>query len=69
MEQLKRRWITERDYAAICGLNPQTLRNWRHQDRQAGRREAAPGYPPYRRFGGAVRYLLDDLESQARPAA
>ena len=41
-------------------FHPQTLANWRHKDRKAGRTEARPGYPVYRRFGKAVRYLLED---------
>ena len=55
----KRRWLTEREYAEIHAIARQTLRNWRYQDRQAGRDGAAPGKPAYRRFGGAVRYPID----------
>lgn len=67
--EVRTKWVTERQYAQIHQLSPQTLRNWRHQDRQAGRGEAAPGYPPYRRFGGAVRYELDHESQVTRPAA
>lgn len=56
----KRRWITEKEYAEIHELSVQTLRNWRYQDRQTGRDGAAPGKPAYRRFGSAVRYLLEE---------
>ncbi len=52
------RWVTEREYAALHSLHPATLCNWRFRDRKAGRTEAAPGFPAYRRFGKAVRYWL-----------
>ncbi|MCS7316269.1 MAG: hypothetical protein NZ554_12420 [Bryobacteraceae bacterium] len=51
-------WVTAREYARLTGLSMQTLANWRSQDRKAGRQEAAPGKPVYRRFGRAVRYLV-----------
>jgi len=54
------RWVTEAEYAQYAGLARQTLTNWRHQDRKAGRTEALQGFPRYRRFGRAVRYLADD---------
>jgi hypothetical protein len=54
------RWVNERDYAAHFGIARQTLANWRWLDLQAGRSEAAPGFPRYRRFGRAIRYWLDD---------
>ena len=53
------RWVTEREYARIHGLAPQTLTNWRYRDRRAGRTEAAAGYPRYRYFGAAVRYWVE----------
>jgi hypothetical protein len=53
------RWVTERVYAEIYGLNYQTLCNWRYRDRKAGRNCAPPGFPQYRRFGRAVRYWLE----------
>lgn len=59
-------WMTAQSYARLYHLHPQTLANWRHQDRKAGRSEARPGYPHYRRFGGAVRYLADN-RSPDRP--
>ncbi len=56
--QIAGRWIPAKTYAAIHSLPVQTLVNWRFHDRKAGRSGAAPGYPPYRYFGGAVRYWL-----------
>jgi hypothetical protein len=53
------RWVTAKVYAATYGLSEDTLGNWRWKDRIAGRSQAAPGYPLYRRFGRAVRYWLD----------
>lgn len=50
------RWVSARQLAAMLGLHPQTLANWRSRDRLAGRDHAAPGKPVYRRFGSAVRY-------------
>jgi hypothetical protein len=52
------RWVSEQTYANVYGLSRQTLTNWRYRDKLAGRSEAAPGFPIYRRFGKAVRYLL-----------
>lgn len=52
------RWVTARIYAEIHGLHKQTLYNWSHRDRKAGRTEAAPGRPIYRKFGEAVRWWL-----------
>jgi hypothetical protein len=57
-QQVTGRWISGRKYAEIHDLAPQTLANWRHKDRQAGRNSATEGYPQYRRFGCAVRYYL-----------
>jgi len=66
--QTQPRYVNEMVYARLHGLSPQTLRNWRYRDRQAGRTQAAQEYPRYRYFGCAVRYPLD--ESQVtRPAA
>jgi len=59
------RWVTERTYAEIHGLAKATLANWRFRDGRAGRNEAAPGYPRYRRFGRAVRYWLPADSSEA----
>ena len=56
--QLAGRWVTERLFAEIHDIHPQTLANWRYFDRKAGRRQAEPGYPVYRYFGKAVRYWL-----------
>ncbi len=52
------KWVTAQVFAEVYGLRSQTLSNWRYQDRKAGRTEAAPGHPVYRRFGKAVRYPL-----------
>ena len=52
------KWVTERAYSEKFGLARATLTNWRYRDHLAGRSEAAPGYPQYRRFGRAVRYWL-----------
>jgi hypothetical protein len=52
------RWATVKEYVAFTGLSAQTLANWRYRDSQAGRTEAQPGFPRYRRFGGSVRYWL-----------
>ncbi len=52
------RWITAKSFAEIHGLTCQTLANWRCLDRKAGM-EPRPGYPTYRRFGKAVRYLYE----------
>jgi hypothetical protein len=56
-------WVSECEFARLHGLARQTLANWRHRDRKAGRDHALPGYPQYRRFGRCVRYWLPaDLE-------
>jgi len=52
------KWVTERAYAEHYGLARQTLANWRHRDLKAGRAEAAPGFPRYKRWGRAIRYFL-----------
>jgi hypothetical protein len=59
------KWVTARTYANVHSFNPQTLANWRHQDRKAGLTQARPGYPKYARFGRAVRYLLQQPEAAA----
>jgi hypothetical protein len=56
-------WITASQYAELHSMSKQTLANWRYADLRAGRQEAAPGYPKYRRFGGSVRYLRDDIDT------
>ena len=55
----KSRWVSEKAYATRHGLSRQTLCNWRYRDRLAGRTEAEVGFPVYRKFGQAVRYLLE----------
>lgn len=54
------KWVTEKVYAEVHSLSKQVLANWRHRDLLAGRTEAGPGFPMYRRFGRAVRYWLPD---------
>jgi len=56
------RWVTEARYSEIYSISRQTLANWRYRDRRAGRTEAVLGFPVYRRFGKAVRYLLEGSE-------
>jgi hypothetical protein len=59
LTRLAGRWVTEARYAETYSISRQSLANWRYRDRQAGRTEAGPGFPVYRRFGKAVRYLLE----------
>jgi hypothetical protein len=66
---LKNRWVTAAIYAEIFGLSEQTLANWRHQDRRAGRTEPRSGYPRYRYFGSAVRYEIEIPASDGNAAA
>ena len=55
-EDLRGRWITDREMAEILGVHPQTLRNWRWRDRKDGQRR---GGLIYRHFGtDCVRYYL-----------
>ncbi len=53
-------WLTERAYALRYGLQGQTLRRWRMEDRRAGRKCAQDNYPYYKYFGHSVRYRADD---------
>lgn len=62
------RWISAREFSRLTGISPQTLANWRYQDRLAGREGPLPGYPLYRRFGGAIRYYLDPQLVSPAPA-
>jgi hypothetical protein len=67
-ELAKGRWVTSQVFAQIHGLALQTLANWRYQDHKANRTGARPGYPAYKRFGGAIRYWLpadEDPEAAA----
>ncbi len=53
-------WLREDEAAAILSLVPGTLRNWRLEDRRAGR--GTPENPGrggliWRQFGRSVRYL------------
>jgi hypothetical protein len=62
-------WVTAAELARHLGLHPQTLANWRSQDRRAGRNHAGPGKPVYKRIGAAVRYgLLRDGSPVLMPA-
>ncbi len=54
------RWVTAKELSRLTGLAPGTLANWRHLDQKSGSRSARPGFPVYRRFGRAVRYLVDE---------
>ena len=63
-----RRWVTEAQYSDIYSISRQTLANWRFHDSRAGRTEARPGYPTYRRFGRAIRYLLESEDFGGRAA-
>jgi hypothetical protein len=56
----RQQWLTERQFAERFGIARQSLANWRYRDKLSGRTEAAPDYPTYRRFGKAVRYLIED---------
>jgi len=53
------RWVSEAVYAERHALAKQTLTNWRYRDHLAGRTQALPGFPVYRRFGRAIRYWLE----------
>lgn len=55
------KWVTEKTFAELTAINPQTLRNWRYLDRRAGRMQASDGFPEYKRFGKSVRYKIDGL--------
>jgi hypothetical protein len=59
-ERVTIRWVTVAQYSKIYSISRQSLANWRFRDRQAGRTEAQPGFPQYRYFGRAVRYLVDE---------
>jgi hypothetical protein len=59
------RWVPAKVYAAMFCLSVQSLANWRHRDRAAGRNAAAPGFPVYRRWGKAIRYWLDARPPEA----
>jgi len=54
------KWVKDTEAAALLGLSPGTLRNWRTEDIKAGRVWPQPGRGGlrWRKFGGAVRYLL-----------
>src|ERR1035438_447545 len=54
------RWVTEAGYSEIYSISRQTLANWRYRDRCSGRTEAPSGFPKYRRFGKAIRYLRSE---------
>jgi len=54
------KWVKDTEAAALLGLSPGTLRNWRTEDVKAGRVWPQPGRGGlrWRKFGGAVRYYL-----------
>jgi hypothetical protein len=58
-------WTTARRYSRFFDVDEQVLANWRYRDKKAGREQALPGYPQYRRFGKAVRYFVPE---DAKPA-
>ena len=58
LDCLSVRWVTARELARLTGLGQQTLANWRLLDRRAGYEGGRPGYPVWRRFGGAIRYKV-----------
>jgi predicted DNA-binding transcriptional regulator AlpA len=45
------RYLNDVQAAALLGLKPQTLRNWRGQSKG----------PPYRKIGRAIRYDFNEL--------
>lgn len=53
------RWVTDREFSQKTSISRAVLSNWRWRDRLAGRTQAQPGYPVYKRFGRAVRYWLE----------
>jgi hypothetical protein len=55
------RWIKDTEMARLIGMSPGALRNWRTKDIRAGNVWPKPGRGGllWRKFGGAVRYLLD----------
>ena len=59
----KPRWVTAARYSQIHSISVQTLANWRFKDRRDGRTEARAGFPRWRYFGRAVRYLLEEETS------
>jgi hypothetical protein len=66
------KWVKDAEAAALLGLSPGTLRNWRTEDVKAGQVWPQPGRGGlrWRKFGGAVRYLIDaELLGDARAEA
>ena len=53
------REVTPKVYSALKGISENTLGAWRLEDQRAGRNEALPGKPVYRRYGRAIRYWLE----------
>ncbi len=46
-------FLSERQFAAACGVAPRTIRNWRR---------TVPGFPPLIRLSrGCSRYRLEDV--------
>jgi hypothetical protein len=50
-----RKYLNEKQAADFLGISPKTLSRWRWAGKQ----------PAFCKFGGAVRYRLDDLETFA----
>jgi len=63
------RWINTDEMSKLIGVQPQTLRRWRLEDRRAGRLWPRPGKGGlyWRLYGRAARYLL--TEDLLTPAA
>jgi len=66
------RWVKDTEMARLIGISPGALRNWRCEDVKSGRvwPKAGHGGLYWRKFGGAVRYLVTpELLGEAGPAA
>jgi hypothetical protein len=62
-------WVTDAKYSEVSGVKRQTLSNWRHLDKVAGRTQPPPGFPMWRRFGTkAIRYWLPDALANGEEA-
>ncbi len=52
-------WDSDKLYSQLFGIPRQTLATWRFYDKKAGRLEAEPGKPRYRRWGRSVKYWFE----------
>jgi transposase-like protein len=61
-EKLQQKWVDTDTIARLIGLQPQTLRRWRQEDRAAGRLWPQPGKGNlyWRMYGRAARYLVTE---------